>query len=98
MSVLFHALIVALLLGVMAGTAMPNAIAREMPADAPEDDDSEVLGIDESQAETVTWIGYDEYEEHLARLSEVEQSAMSTNPTSGGGGGSGSTSAASPPP
>jgi len=35
-----------------------------------------VLGIEESQASTLTWIGYDNYEKHLARLSQVEQAAM----------------------
>ena len=35
-----------------------------------------VLGIEESQASTLTWIGYDNYEKHLARLAQVEQAAM----------------------
>jgi len=35
-----------------------------------------VLGIEESQASTLTWIGYDNYEKHLARLAQVEQASM----------------------
>ena len=35
-----------------------------------------VLGIEESKASTLTWIGYDNYEKHLARLAQVEQAAM----------------------
>lgn len=34
------------------------------------------LGIDRSTASTVTWIGYEEYQEHLAALAEVEQAAF----------------------
>jgi len=36
------------------------------------------LGIDESKVSTLTWIGYKEYEEQLARNAEVEQAAMTT--------------------
>ena len=40
-------------------------------------DDSTVdLGIDNSKESTLTWIGYDEYEEQLARHAEVEQASM----------------------
>ncbi len=39
------------------------------------------LGIDESEASTMTWIGYEEYEQHMAALSEVEQAAFQTEPT-----------------
>ena len=39
-----------------------------------------VLGIEESQASTLTWIGYDNYEKHLARLAQVEQAAMQLKP------------------
>jgi hypothetical protein len=34
------------------------------------------LGIDADTPSSMTWIGYEEYEEHLARLSEFEQPAM----------------------
>ena len=43
----------------------------------PEPDRNEIdLGIDQSLARTMTWIGFEEYEEHLAQLSEIEQAAM----------------------
>ena len=34
------------------------------------------LGIDESKESTLTWIGYEEYEEQRARFAEVEQAEM----------------------
>lgn len=44
------------------------------------------LGIDEDMPSSLTWIGYKEYEEHLAALSEVDQAAkaidQSGNPQS----------------
>jgi outer membrane biosynthesis protein TonB len=46
-------------------------------------DDSVKLGIDESTDSSMTWIGYDEYEEHLAALAETEQAAF-TDSTMGG--------------
>ncbi len=51
----------------------PNTILLEKPTL----DKQEVeLGIDESSVSTLTWIGYDTYEEQLARHSEVEQAEM----------------------
>jgi len=35
-----------------------------------------VLGINQSEASTLTWIGYEKYQKHIARLAEVEQAAM----------------------
>ncbi len=35
-----------------------------------------VLGIDQSEASTLTWIGHEHYQKHLARLAQVEQAAM----------------------
>ncbi|MEE2907189.1 MAG: hypothetical protein VX527_05070 [Planctomycetota bacterium] len=53
-----------------------------------EEEEEEIkLGIDESEASTLTWIGYKEYQEHLARLAKVEQAelqAASAMPVSGG--------------
>jgi len=43
--------------------------------------DSIDLGIDESTASTLTWIGFDDYQEHMAALAEVEQAAFQTTPT-----------------
>ena len=34
------------------------------------------LGIDSSKESTLTWIGYEEYEEHRVRFAEVEQASM----------------------
>ncbi|MBB48657.1 MAG: hypothetical protein CMJ33_08970 [Phycisphaerae bacterium] len=60
------------------------ASAIEPPAlDA--DPEEPVLGIDESMAKTMNWIGYEDYEEHLARLSENDQAAFDTNDSAGGG-------------
>ncbi len=43
--------------------------------------DSIDLGVDESKATTMTWIGFDDYREHMAALAEVEQAAFQTTPT-----------------
>ncbi|MBC8523407.1 hypothetical protein H8D29_05720 [PVC group bacterium] len=51
----------------------PNASHLETP---PLEQPEIVLGIESSQASTLTWIGYDQYCKHLARLAEVEQAAM----------------------
>jgi hypothetical protein len=50
------------------------------------------LGIDRSQHSTVTWIGYREYQEHLAPRSLVEQAAFTPTP------GPGAVPEESPPP
>jgi hypothetical protein len=90
-SLLVHgAVLVPALVGVMtAETASPGRLmARFEPEDfypPPEEppDDSVKLGIDESTESSMTWIGYDEYEEHLAALAETEQAAF-TDSTAGG--------------
>jgi hypothetical protein len=45
---------------------------------APEDEDNSVkLGIEDGTTKsTMTWIGYNEYQEHLAKLSQVDQAAF----------------------
>jgi hypothetical protein len=86
--VLHAAVLVPALVGVMTGkTASPGRLlARFEPEDffePPEEQEQEVqLGIDESTESTMTWIGYDEYEEHLAALAETEQAAF-TDSTAG---------------
>ncbi|MBC8309566.1 MAG: hypothetical protein ISR75_00580 [Phycisphaerales bacterium] len=51
----------------------PKSTHLETPADEyPEIE----LGIDDSNESTLTWIGYEEYEEQRARFSKVEQAAM----------------------
>ena len=74
------------LIKVMSGDVEPMRVLR---ADfAPEDfksteidPDQVELGIDESTASTMTWIGFEDYQEHLAALADVEQAAFQTTPT-----------------
>ena len=47
------------------------------PEQAPDQDDEVRLGIDAPTPSSFTWIGYEEYQEHLAVLAEVEQAANS---------------------
>lgn len=42
----------------------------------PVEDESVELGIDKSEEATLTWLGYEEYEEQRARFAEVEQAEM----------------------
>ncbi len=52
-----------------------------------EEEEKLELGIDDSEASTLTWIGYKEYQEHMARLADVEQAELqagSAMPLSGG--------------
>ncbi len=87
LSILLHAVAVVIFLWASTASGEPQAIAHEVPDDRKDEESpAEPLGIEESNAETLTWIGYQEYAEHLARLSEVEQAAMSAAPRSGGGG------------
>ena len=88
LSIILHVLAVAIFLWASTASGQSQAITHEVSTDeeAAEEPPAEPLGIDESEAETLTWIGYEEYAEHLARLSEVEQAAMSTAPMAGGGG------------
>jgi hypothetical protein len=60
------------------------ASAIEPPPMEPEPEEP-ILGIDESMAKTMNWIGYEEYEEHLARLSENDQAAFDLTNSGGGG-------------
>ncbi len=46
----------------------------------PEEDDEFRLGIDQSEVSTLTWVGYDEYEEHLAQRADFEQAAFTQDP------------------
>jgi len=45
------------------------------------------LGIQESEASTLTWIGYEEYRDHMARLSELDQAFFVAGGAASGGGG-----------
>ena len=52
----------------------------QAPEQEPEQDDEVRLGIDARTPSSFTWIGYEEYQEHLAVLAEVEQAAHSPMP------------------
>ncbi|MHC4220268.1 MAG: energy transducer TonB [Planctomycetota bacterium] len=51
-----------------------------LPPEKTEPEDQVQLGIEESEASTLTWIGHDEYQEHMAALAETEQAAFTTTP------------------
>jgi hypothetical protein len=102
-SLLLHAaVLVPALVGVMTGeTASPGRLTARFepedflpPPEEPPPDDSVKLGIDESTESTMTWIGYDEYEEHLAALAETDQAAFTDSAL----GGTPSEPASSPSP
>jgi hypothetical protein len=60
--------------------------ATEDPAESvaqPPLADELTLGLDQPPNTSVTWIGYDTYQEHLARLSETEQAAFKTEEDAG---------------
>jgi hypothetical protein len=59
---------------------------RSRPEELREREDEVRLGIDNSNAVTMNWIGYDEYQQHLAELAEVEQAAMRLQAASGSRG------------
>jgi hypothetical protein len=52
---------------------------RDLAIELPIVENSVELGIDDSETSTLTWIGYKEYEKHLARHAEVEQAEMNSN-------------------
>ena len=56
------------------------------PEDFRERDETVRLGIDRSKASTLTWIGYEEYRQHMAALAETEQAAFRTTSGSAGSG------------
>lgn len=59
---------------------LPNPLVRR-----PTEVEQVQLGIDNGADQPLTtWIGYEEYQEHLARLSEVEQAAMRLTDAGGG--------------
>ena len=54
--------------------------------DLPDPDDVK-LGIEESEASTLTWIGYEQYREHMAKLADLEQAQFTVGGGAQGGGG-----------
>ena len=88
-SVIFHAaVLLPILIDVSTNDAPERfvelASAIEPPAPEPEAQKPE-LGIEESMTKTMNWIGYEEYEEHLARLGETDQAEFIMQPSGGGG-------------
>ena len=82
-SVLAHVAVVApLLVTVMsaAGGRHVHLRAQFDPQDFRPRNDEVALGIETSAASTLTWIGYERYQQHLAALAEIEQAAFRTNP------------------
>lgn len=61
-------------------------LERRAPEELKEREDLVRLGIDDSKAVTMNWIGYAEYERHLAELAEVEQAAFRLQAASGSRG------------
>lgn len=64
------------------GLPVTQARADESPrrpeTSPPPEEDEIKLGIEDGAPAVVTWIGYDEYKEHLARLAETEQAAFTS--------------------
>ena len=88
-SVLLHGLVLLPILIEVANNKSPErfvelASAIEPPPPEPEPESPE-LGIEDSMAKTMNWIGYEEFEEHLARLGETDQAEFIMQPTGGGG-------------
>lgn len=73
------------LIRVMSGEVQPvHALRTDFDSEDfanPSRPDQVPLGLDESNASTMTWIGYEDYQEHMAAVAEVEQAAFQTEPT-----------------
>ena len=88
-SVLAHlAVIVPLLVAIMTASGWQSVRLQtafdpedfKAPEQEPVQDDEVRLGIDARTPSSFTWIGYEEYQEHLAVLAEIEQAANSPMP------------------
>ncbi len=89
------------LINVMSSQVEPMRVLRAdfNPEDfmtAEVEPDQVKLGIDESTASTITWIGFEDYQAHMAALAEVEQAAFQTTPT--GSEATPASPSVSPPP
>ena len=88
-SLLINALIV---IPIMTGESEADLIRLDstktpiFEPDLPDPDDVK-LGIEESEASTLTWIGYKEYREHMAKLADLEQAQFTVGGGAQGGGG-----------
>ncbi|MEM7227770.1 MAG: hypothetical protein AAF432_03045 [Planctomycetota bacterium] len=63
--------------------SMTDAVLTAQRAEVEIPENEVQLGIEESAESTLTWVGYDTYEEHMATLSAVEQSAFTLSPEQG---------------
>lgn len=83
-SLALHAwLILPGVVGVATRDHIPTSLEKKRTQPTEPDDRSPadlMLGREDSDASTLTWIGYEQYEEHLARLAEVEQAEMTREP------------------
>ena len=70
----------------LARRAMQERVERDRERPLEEREEKVHLGIDRSTAVTMNWIGYDEYEEHLAERAEFEQAAFRLQASSGSEG------------
>lgn len=57
---------------------------RKPPDEAPPPEPEPALGLDAPSPTRFTWVGYAEYQEHLAALAEVEQAAFTDSPLAAG--------------
>lgn len=59
---------------------------RDAQENAAQDKEEELIpGVENGSDEGMTWIGYDEYQEHLAQHGEVDQAAFTEKDAAGGG-------------
>ena len=107
LSVILHAAVIVPML--MAAFTSHGPTSRMQPARfnpedfRPPEEEAEMpppevqLGIDAPTPSTLTWIGYEEYQEHLAALAEFEQAAFTDDPSGGPRNGPRPPETAAPP-
>jgi hypothetical protein len=78
-SIATHAIVVPMVSSEHSLAHSPTTKATHLET-PPLDVDNIELGIDESKESTLTWIGYEEYEEQWARFAQVEQAEMHFEP------------------
>ncbi len=86
LSLMLHVVAIGPLMAMMSSSALIKSVDAQFDDDdyllpkPKHEDPTPPLGLDEGTASTLTWVGYDEYQEHMAELSEVEQASF-TPPT-----------------
>lgn len=106
LSVVLHAtvilpVVVRLLSTPGAAAMLPDGTALELTAVPPEPEDRSHAvepGIDRSRAVSLTWVGYEDYREHIAQQSTVEQAAAAVVPGRATAPSLGATQDDAPPP